>query len=392
MSRLAWITGDRQIATSNADGTDAKLLTTSFSRGFGSWSQLAPSQLTWSWPTWSPDATWVAGFVVEGSDDRTGPARVVAQRLDGSEEVVWDTGSDALPIYMQWRPDGSALAVLSQRRSELSLAVVAANRLGVSVPVEAGVPLFFSWTPDGTRLLVHTSTRGAPGGRIVLRDPLGDADDVAYDLPPGSFCAPVFVGSSAIWATPDDGGSLVYASNREGGRGRPLVNRKGLLALVPAPGGAPFLAMSNAVGGEGSPYGGIELIDLRDGTLRTLTRMECLAFFWSPTADWLLVAQVAADENCLRWWKVPTDGREPMDLGTFWPTREVVFYLHFFDQYTSSHPLVSADGRHVAFAGYPAGGGQADLSRPPRVYLKDVERPETPAAEVDGGSFAVFSA
>ncbi len=391
MSRLAWITGDRQIATANADGSDARLLTTPFPRGFGSWNQLARSQLTWSWPTWSPDGAWVAGFAVESSDERAGPVQVIAQSVDGAEEVQWFESAASLPIYMQWHPDGSALAVLSQRGKELNLTVVSKARIGVARPVEAGVPLFFTWTPSGDRMLVHASDGASSQGRIVLRDPLGEAEDVLYDLRPGSFCAPVFVGAEAIWCTPDDGGSLVYASNQEGGRGRPLVNRKGLLALVPAPKGARLLAVSSATKGEGSPYHGIDLVDLADGSLRSLTRMDCLAFFWSPTGDWLLVAQVASDENCLRWWKVPIDGSPPIDVGTFWPTRDVVFYLHFFDQYTSSHPLVSADGQHIVFAGYPAGGGQADLSRPPRVYLKDVEQPDAPAVEVDSGSFAVFS-
>ena len=55
------------------------------------------------------------------------------------------------------------------------------------------------------------------------------------------------------------------------------------------------------------------------------------------------------------------------------------------------HSLLSPDGRYLVYAGYPAGGGQADLSSPPRIYVKDTENLAAPPVEVGVGSFAVFS-
>ena len=391
MSRLAWLTGDQQLAVSNADGSGPTLLTGNFLQGHASWAQLAPSRLVWSWPTWSPDGNWVAAFAVEAGDERVGPVRVMSLSADGSEEVLWfETGADA-PIYLQWRPDGQALALLTQKDDELALGAIQRTALGKLRAVETGVPLFFEWTRDGSRLFCHASERGAASGRLVLRDVFGEAADTILAHPPGSFCAPVFAGGEAIWGTPEDGGTLLVAGDPLRGTWRPLLNRKGLLALVPAPRGAPLVAVSSAPGGEGNPYDGIDLLDLRDGSLRPLTRQACLAFFWSPTGDWLLAAQVSSADNCLRWWRVPVDGGPDVEVGTFWPSREVIFVLHFFDQYTQSHPLISADGRYIVFAGYPAGGGHADLSKPPRVYLRDMHHLESPPLEVDSGAFAVFS-
>lgn len=390
-SRLAWVTTDRQIAAAAADGSGATLLSDSLSADLGVWAQLGRPQLHWAWPTWAPDGKRLAAFVVEPSDERAGPVRVQVLDVDGVRQELWWEAGGVSPVYLQWRPDGGALAILVQKAGELNLLAVRGEAMGRARLVEAGVPIFFNWSPTSKRMLVHAGERGAPGGRLVLRDPLGTAEDVLFPQSPGSFCAPVFVGGHAIWATPDDGGSLVYASSEGGEVPRPLHNRRGLLALVAAPRGLPLLAVANAPGGEGTPYEGIDLVDLATGELRTLTREPCYAFFWSPSGDWLLVSQVSSADNCLRWWHVPVNGGEPTEIGTFWPTRELLFFLHFFEQYTSSHSLVSPDGRHIVFPGYPAGGGHADLSRPPRIWLKDVSRPDEPATEVDAGTFAVFS-
>ena len=391
MSRLAWVTADRQIAVAEADGSGGRRLTAAVARGVGAWSQLAKPQVLWSWPTWSPDRQWVAAFAVEASDDRSGPARVVALSADGLRETHWGEFPQDLPIYLQWHPHNRGLGVLTQRNQELVLSAIAEGRLGRARAVEAGVPLFFNWSPDGERILVHAGDRGAAGGRMVLRDPFGGAEDVLFTAQPGSFCAPIFVGPEAVWARRAEAASEVVASTREGGEPRRLLARDGLLALVPAPVGRPLLAVAHAAAGEGSPYTELVVVDVITGEVRLLAAPPCLAFFWSPDARWLLVAQVASADNCLRWWKVPADGSAPIPLATFWPTREMVFLLHFFDQFTGSHPLVSSEGRHLAFAGYPAGDGQADLSAPPCIFLKDVDRPDAPAEEVDGGSFAVFS-
>jgi hypothetical protein len=175
----------------------------------------------------------------------------------------------------------------------------------------------------------------------------------------------------------------------DGTQSRILWSSEGLLAVAPAPHGRALVAISAAPRGEGSPYEGIVLIDVEDGTTRALTEASCLAFFWCPTGESILYAVVDKAQNCVTWHRVGLDGEHRV-VATFWPTRDLLFYLHFFDQYAQSHPVVSADGRWLTFAGYPAGGGQADLSAPPRIYVKDLHDLERPALEVGNGQFAVF--
>lgn len=391
MSRFAWVGLDRQIHVANADGTGAFQLTAPITRSAGGWALMASSTDAWSWPTWSADGTWIAAFAVETSDTLAGPVRVHGLALDGVREVEWARLSGMAPIYLQWHPSGEALTLLMQQDEELVLGLVHRDRLGVVRPVEHGVPLFFNWSGDGERILLHASSRSGGDGRITLRDPLGDAEDTPWDLTPGSFCAPVFAGGSAITAErAGEGRSRIVATAWDGTGGRELAIERGLLAIVPAPGGT-HIAISHAPRGEGSAYRGIDIVDVRTGERRSLFAGECVAFFWAPRGEWLLVAQIDSEDNCVRWLRVWADGRGTDGLATFWPTRDIRFYLHFFDQYATSHSLVSADGRFLVYAGYPAGDGQADLSSPPRIYVKDTSALDSPPEDLGQGTFAVFA-
>ncbi len=392
MSRLAFVGLDRQIYLTDTTGAEPTSLTAPMPRGGSGWGMLTRSQEAWSWPTWSPDGEWIAAFAVEGGDDESGPVRVVTLSIDGVRQVEWAHIPNMSPIYLQWHPTGNAISVLTQQGSELVLSLLRKERLGQVRPIEQGVPLFFNWTPSGDRVLIHVGSKDDPAGRLMLRDPLGDGEDVLYERAPGSFCAPVFPGERAVVALrKPDGSSEVVACAPDGSDAVSLLSRRGLMAVLPGPKGSPWLAVACAPKGESTPYRGIDLVHVDTGETRALTTSDCLAYFWSPNGDYLLYALVDSDANCLYWYKVDVAGGEPVGLGSFWPTRDILFYLHFFDQYAQSHSLISPDGRYVVFAGYPAGGGQADLSSPPRIYLKDVLDPARPPEMVGRGSFAVFS-
>lgn len=391
LPRLAYIGLDRQLWVTDVEGGAPQALTRAMPRPGGAWSMLKGPSEAWAWPAWSPGGDWIAAFAIESGDDVAGPARLVALSLDGIREEELATLGPTVPLYAQWHPAGDAVSVLTQQNDELVLSIVRRSALGRLRPVEHGVPLFFNWAADGSRLLVHVG--GSDGdGRLLLRDPLGHAEDVLLDRPPGSFCAPVFVEGRAVYAVrqgPVEGRSEVVVSDPDGSHPMTLVERRGLLALVGGPGDR--VAVSSAPRGEGTPYHGLDLVRVTDGAVENVTETDCLAFFWAPDGTWLLYARVDPAGNCLTWYRAGLDGSAPVELGTFWPTRDLLFYLHFFDQYAASHSLISADSRYVVFAGYPAGGGQADLSMPPRVYVKDASDPARPAWEVARGSFAVFA-
>ncbi len=344
----------------------------------------------WSWPTWSPDGRWLAAFALETDDERVGPLRVHVVSVDGVRQALWWEGINEGPIYLQWHPRGGALSVLVQRGDELFLGAVHEAELGRLRAVECGVPLFYNWAPGGQGVLMHVGTPGRKGSRLVFRDPLGTAEDVVYDVVPGSFCAPVSCDGRAVYAVGENGRSRLVASALDGSDPTTLATLPGLLAIAGAPAGEPLVAVSSATGGEGSAYDGLDLVHVHTGARRRLSDLPVMAFSWAPNGAWLLAVEVVAADNCMRAWRVPADGSPPVELGTFWPSRDMLFYLHFFDQYTQSHPLVSADSRHVCWAGYPARAGRADLSEPPQVYVQSAYDGGDPEV-VGPGVFAVWA-
>lgn len=379
---------DRQLHIVDALGQHLQQLTAEMPLSGGPWAMLGRQQTLWSWPAWSPDGTWIAAFCAEGSDTEAAPARLIALSLDGIRQEEWGKIPDGGPVYLQWHPHERVVAVLYQRRDELLLGVLGATRSLRTV--ESGVPLFFNWQPDGQRLLVHAGARGS-AGRLVSRDALGTEEDWVFDSLPGNFCAPVFVGDKAVYVVREEESSALVVSAPDGSEPQTLLHREGLLAILAAPVGPPTIAVSAAADGEGTPYQGIDLVSLDTGILRRIMDEPCLAWFWSPTGTFIVYAQVDRVGNCLRWFRVWVSGGTPEPLGSFWPTRDILFYLHFFDQFVSSHPLISADGRYMVWPGYPAADGQADLSGPPQIYLKDLHDPERPARSIMEGAFAVFA-
>lgn len=392
MSRVALVGIDRQVHLVRPDGSELRPLTAPVPHTGGAWSLLRARSDAWSWPTWSPDGQWLACFAVEVADQNSGPVRVVTLSVDGIREVEWAEVHGMAPLYLQWHPSGEALTVLFQQDEELILSLLTRRQLGQVRPLEHGVPLFFSWTRDGSRLLIHSGHSAGGEGRLVLRDPLGSAEDHTWTERPGSFCSPVFVDGRAITAVRRGGGeSVVLSTTPDGTDARVLLTRRGLLAIVPAPRGAPRIAVSHAPRGEGSPYTGIDVYDLATGRLTRVSDERCLAFFWAPRGDWILQAQADRENNCVHWRQVAADGSGSRSLATFWPTRDLLFYLHFFDQFALSHSLIAPDGERFVYAGYPAGGGQADLSAPPRVWVQDATSRGGPPLEVARGSFAVYA-
>jgi len=123
----------------------------------------------------------------------------------------------------------------------------------------------------------------------------------------------------------------------------------GLVALLASPDGR-TIARAIAPQGDGTPYRHLGLIDVETGELTPVLEQDCLAYFWIPTGQGLLACRVDTQRNLLVWQRI--DRRGQVDtVFEMTPTRDLGFYLRFFEQYAQSHRIVSPHGEHLLVAG-----------------------------------------
>ncbi|MFT4976961.1 MAG: Tol biopolymer transport system component [Myxococcota bacterium] len=385
-TRLAYIGGDRQLYVLSRTGL--RQVTWSSSMAMGLWGGSAGSDGR-TWPSWSPDGRWLASFHIDGGEDDVTTCRVSVVEVDGVQEEVLAEIEGALPIYIQWHSDGQRLAVLVQAEDELQLWTCTLHRIGEKLAVEQGVPLFFSWAPNNHYIAVHAGEpRRRGSGRLMLRNLTPTGEDGVFDELPGSFCTPVFFNDRLLYVTGRGLLSHVCVSLPDGSSPQVIASMEGLLAVIPSPSGD-RIAIASAPRGEGSPYRGIWVVDVDGGPVTQILSGECQAYFWLPDGQQMVYAQVDREANCLQWLLLTLATGESVSLGAFWPSRDQMFYLHFFEQYYESHPLISPDGRTLIYAGHPGPDELGDRSS--RLWRVDLQDPGSPPVAFATGTFAVFS-
>lgn len=404
-ARIAYIDPRRHLSVLEADGTHRpQTLGEDQTVLWGPWSPRSVEASAWSWPTWSPDGRQIACFRVgqstagaygwdvgSDSDTATGErtARVAVVDLGGvsSSELI-ELGT-RLPIYLHWSPDARRIAVLSQKDELLQLSVAWPNEIGRETLLAEGSPLFFTWA--GSERLAAFVGSGAyrdgepfAGGRLALFGP-NNARHVVLPGLPGNFCAPIWLGDRVLYVA-HHAGRTALVEGREGSPELKLLEDvDGLVALIATP-DARTIARAIAPGGDGTPYRHIGLVDIESGEVVPLVDQPCLAFVWSPTGKHLVIARVDTDRNLLEWSLVDRDGRIE-HLVDMHPTRDLGFYLRFFEQYAQSHPIVDPTGEYLLLA-----GGIADSDEPPGLpRLWRVSLTDGGIDEVGEGVFGVYA-
>jgi dipeptidyl aminopeptidase/acylaminoacyl peptidase len=384
-NRIAYIGDDHQLWVMNIDGTGRRAVTIA-TQALGGWGSRAGVE-TNAWPCWSPNARWLACFRSTQGEDSGGPSSLHAIEVDGVEERVLAELSGDLPIYSQWSPDGSKVAILAQSEDELTLQVCALADLGKKRLVDEGAPLFFSWVPATDGLLIHAGNKNGRPSRLMVRQPY-HGEDCLYPSTPGSFCTPVFAGGRAFFVSSNGKAAVIQSCAPDGSDLREHVAMDGLVALLPSPDGSQ-LAVAAAVGGEMTPYDGVYLLPLEGGELRRVVEEPLLAFFWEADGGGLLHVSVDARRQTLWWWRTRFDEGTSRRLAPFWPTREQMFHLHFFEQYAGSHANLTADGQTLIYCGHADPRGPQAGESGPQVFALDLRQPSAPPLPIAAGSFAV---
>ena len=144
-------------------------------------------------PTWSPDGGRVAWSQSAGA----APSVVVRSLADDGEN---EYPTPFAPFYIQWRPDGRALALLGPTPGGTGLAVLDLDRGEVAFKNSA-LTFFLQWSPrDEDRMITHLDS-----ARLELLRPSGN-DVTPLSATPGGFL-------SAVWA--EDGRSVAYVRSPE---------------------------------------------------------------------------------------------------------------------------------------------------------------------------------
>lgn len=337
---------------------------------------------TYSWPTWSPDGRRLACFRFGRDDEGAATAFVHVLDVDGvsaAELVNLDT---RLPIYLQWSADGRYLGVLSQRDDRLMLSVARPDSPGIDTKIADGSPLFFTWTAVGTTMRLAAFVGTATGGHLGIYDPRKLAATVILPGLPGNFCTPIAADGKILYVAWLEGRTAVVMASAGAAEAEPIETVDGLVALVPGPGGK-LIARAIAPGGDGTPYRQLAILDVETREVRPLLDRPMLAFLWMPDGKALLVAHVDTERNLLVWTRVPLEGPEVQLLEMF-PSRDLGFYLRFFEQYSESHPIVSPDGRYLLLAGVIPGRDD-DRSR-----IWQVRTDDGRVDPISDGLFAVY--
>lgn len=343
---------------------------------------LTPAGMRCAWPTWSPDGGALAysAYPAAGSNGH-GAFRVMAQRVGGRARTIYvnEPGTDAIaphtPHYLMWAPDGARIAIIAQRLGR-GLSLLVGDSDGAEAPVRMldGGPLYFCWARDSRRILAHTRELHyllELGSPLAAQVPVVSLGYMAPSASPaGEFvalCAEISADRQALLAARLDGGSSEMVAEIEGATGFSWSADGGRLAVA--------RDLDRVTG----YYGRLFVIDVRTGEERLLLTEDALSFFWSPDGGRIAyIARSDGAEGSVRWGVVDVDTGARRYLADFIPSQEQLSMFMFFDQYSQSHRVWSADGWMLAFAG-------ALGRREARTELPDGGASTVYAADVDGG-------
>lgn len=303
-------------------------------------------------PTWSPDGDRVAWSQNEGD-----VASVAVRSLADDEQDEFPT--PFTPFYIQWRPDGRALALLGAAPGGTGLAVLDLER-GEAVFKNSAESFYLQWSPrDGDRIITHLDA-----ARLELLDASAN-DSVPLAATPGGFL-------SAVWT--EDGRSVAYVRapdpseadrpnqlalrNVESGEEETLAEGAGFFDFDFSPDGRRLAYSVRTLDGPAQMF----LLDMEDGP-GPPERIEAPGVFawqWSPDGRKILL--LGLDGGLLS--RRVYQAGEITSYQSIIPTENFLRnYLLFWGQYRLSLELWSPDSSAFVFTASDQGQDRVFLQR-----------------------------
>ncbi|MDH4144624.1 MAG: hypothetical protein OEY23_05575 [Acidimicrobiia bacterium] len=291
---------------------------------------------------WSPAGEWAA--VAVASVEPGGPQELLVH--DRHAPTARVLAAQLTAFYLCPSPSGRFLSHLSPGPLGLELGVseVASGELTI---IERGQPLFWAWSADSTRLAVHVADRLY---QVALDEPSRPATLLAEDL--GSFIAPWWALDGSIAAVRDD---RIVGIGPDGSA-TPLTDGPGPGRFALDPDGRRLAHID-------IDDDSVALVctDLLTGERSVIGSERTAAFFWSPDGR-RLASLVMARPGVVQW--LVWDGETTVRTAPFRPTsswgRQV---LPFFEQYSQSHSVWSADGEWLVAPSLDADGSSEAVAQ-----------------------------
>ncbi len=402
--------GKGMLAVIGSDGNLA-IYDSNGKNGFQVTTDGKPEQRIYQWPTWSTDGR-LAYFGV--STDQTDPYRlrvfVLEQARAGETARVAYTSPDEIFTYAAWAPGDCPTG----KCRDLALLFTPADQNGLGVRLvrdSAGkftdriigqaAPFYYSFSPDGQKMLWHRFA-----SQLEIYDIKANKTTLLGDEP-GQFQAP-------MWSPVDD--RLLFGIVGSAPDKTDIVIAKGttrqaLLKELESP-------VSFAWSWDGAKiasvagFNAVVVTDAASGkTVANGALNPVVAHFWAPQNDRVAFVTVnrqpsgtqsASRSNgsgvygnngrvttttqavtSLTWNILDVTSNRVTTLSNFIPTRDMIYYLNFFDQFVRSHSLWSPDGRYLVYGSSDSLGNQS-------VVLADTRSPGS-TTRVASGSLGIWS-
>ena len=334
------------------------------------------------WPSWSLSGDSIAAGGVSDDGHEGGVFVFDPARRRRSRWITLGTA----PIYTCWLPGHKAVGALLSENERLHLLALDVNRRQITPrTIARGMPLFFHARPGGPEIAIHTTNIAAgPGRQVRLWDTRkAPEESLVLTAKAGRLRSPVFSPREAL---------LAYGAQSSKGRAftdlcvvdlagkavRPPISFRGPGAVAFSRDGKHLVLVAGEVGGLPlmgqaaiAPSWGGEPVPLYEGPICNVEWVDetrLVAVIAGETGVQLVLFDRRAD----------TIRRLSPSLS---PTRDALFYSHFFDQFSRTHPSVSADGRYAAYTAQHRGA--RDVVEP-HIFLVDLDNPSEPVVAGPG--------
>ena len=310
-----------------------------------------------SWPRWSPDKNWLLYFhVTEG-----GPTVSIAHLYE-QEERVLGSFEEHIPIFAQWSPNAQKVLLVMQGL-ELELWIFDINNLGQGRCLEKGGPIFFNWSDDSQSVFVHAVQKT---GSVLKQHFVDIEQDLLISQQPGLFCAPIVQNKEVFFVEAEDKIASLYVYTGEGKK--LLHQREGLISMSKSPDGHHCLL---------SGRDRLELLHVSSQTIQPLLQDTAQSLWWKPDSSGFIFSKVNRAQARMHWYALDIEEQEARELKHFWPTRDQIFVLHFFEQFGLVQSLVDKAGERLLFGGYKQPQGTRNSSPKAEIYSLNLNTEET---------------